>query len=267
MNSYRLPVIFLNLIFIFTSIFFPSYVFSEEYKFTRMWPTLHQPWYFNNPQDIATDSKGYVYIADTENYRIQKFTSDGQFVARWSIINAPYYFPPLGIACDYDDYIYVADSEYIQKFTSSGEFVRKWQRDDGTDFNPSSVETDEKGFVYVTDIRNTCIHVFTNDGEFTGQWGIKGENDGEFLSPSAITLDNKGFAYVTDIKRHCVQKFQVLIENNILSVKFIRKWGLNGKEQEQFDHPFGIETDGSQVFVVDMKNDRVQVFNPDGVFI
>ncbi|MBU0699881.1 hypothetical protein KKE26_01065 [bacterium] len=35
---------------------------------------------FNNPQDIAINKDGYIYIADTGNHRIQKFTSNGDFV-------------------------------------------------------------------------------------------------------------------------------------------------------------------------------------------
>jgi DNA-binding beta-propeller fold protein YncE len=60
----------------------PSLASSEEiYKFERMWPTLQQPWYSSKPRDIAVDSDGYVYMADSWNHRIQKFTADGQFVA------------------------------------------------------------------------------------------------------------------------------------------------------------------------------------------
>ena len=35
------------------------------------------------PFDVATDYYGYIYVADGGNTRIQKFTSDGQFVTKW----------------------------------------------------------------------------------------------------------------------------------------------------------------------------------------
>ena len=59
----------------------PVIAFSEEiYEYKRMWPVLEQTWYFNDPRGIAIDSSGYVYVADKDNHRIQKFTSNGQFV-------------------------------------------------------------------------------------------------------------------------------------------------------------------------------------------
>ncbi len=36
---------------------------------------------FNMPNDLAEDSRGNIYIADSSNARIQKFTKDGTFVA------------------------------------------------------------------------------------------------------------------------------------------------------------------------------------------
>lgn len=40
---------------------------------------------FNWPQGIAVDSSGYVYVADTQNYRIQKFDSSGNFKMTWEV--------------------------------------------------------------------------------------------------------------------------------------------------------------------------------------
>ena len=78
------------------SLFFLSTSASAEetYVFERMWPTLQQPWYFNDPCEVAIDNSGCVYVADITNHRIYKFTSDGTFItkwgseASWDVINA-----------------------------------------------------------------------------------------------------------------------------------------------------------------------------------
>jgi len=38
---------------------------------------------FAGPHGIASDGRGFVYVADTGNDRIQKFTSDGEFLKEW----------------------------------------------------------------------------------------------------------------------------------------------------------------------------------------
>lgn len=48
---------------------------EEVYRFARMWPTLRQPWYFHLPWGVPVDRDGYVYVADTGNSHIQKFTA------------------------------------------------------------------------------------------------------------------------------------------------------------------------------------------------
>ena len=55
------------------------------YQFERMWPTLQQPWHFAEPYDVAVDGAGYVFVADTVNHGIQKFTADGIFLTKWGI--------------------------------------------------------------------------------------------------------------------------------------------------------------------------------------
>jgi hypothetical protein len=75
---------------------------------------------FNNPSAIAIDSKGSIYVADTDNHRIQKFDSDGNFILSWGTEGtaAGQFEQPIGLAIDSDDYIYVVDKKNnnIQKF-------------------------------------------------------------------------------------------------------------------------------------------------------
>ena len=161
-------------------LFCPFISFSEEiYEFERMWPVLEQPWYFNQPSGIALDSSGNVYVADTWNHRIQKFTSSGQFVTKWgSYGNGDGQFiGPFGIALDSSGNVYVADinNGRIQKFTSDGQFIAKWGSQgsgDGQFDYPSGIAADSSGNVYVADTQNHRIQKFTSDGQFIAKWEI-----------------------------------------------------------------------------------------------
>src|SRR5436190_4582882 len=58
--------------------------------------------YFAGPRGIALDTNGYVYVADTFNNRIQKFTPEGAFLTEWgSAGDGPGQFNyPSGVAVD-----------------------------------------------------------------------------------------------------------------------------------------------------------------------
>jgi DNA-binding beta-propeller fold protein YncE len=75
---------------------------------------------FNYPQAVAVDADGFVYIAETNNARIQKFQPDGVFVSKWGSSGSSYgqYSIPQGIAFDTAGYLYVADTGNcrIQRF-------------------------------------------------------------------------------------------------------------------------------------------------------
>ncbi|MCX7698313.1 MAG: 6-bladed beta-propeller, partial [Candidatus Goldbacteria bacterium] len=48
--------------------------FTKEGKFVTVWgETGEQEGQFNNPAGIAVNSKGEVFVVDSNNYRIQKF--------------------------------------------------------------------------------------------------------------------------------------------------------------------------------------------------
>ena len=83
----------------------------------------------SNPTDIATDNAGNVYVLDTENDKVQKFTTNGTFVKEWSIQRTKASELVLtDIAADSEGNVYVLDagSNRVQKFTTDGTFVKEW---------------------------------------------------------------------------------------------------------------------------------------------
>ena len=82
------------------------------------------------PAASLLDSAGNVYVADTDNNRIQKFTSAGAYVAQWGSEGSGngQFDEPYGIAVDSAGNVYVADTDNnrIQKFTSAGAYVTQW---------------------------------------------------------------------------------------------------------------------------------------------
>jgi hypothetical protein len=77
---------------------------------------------FNHPHGIDVDSKGYVYVNELENPRIQKFDENGTFVKQWgSEGKGQGEFTPLLEHLEVDskqDMIFMVDGLLIQEFKS-----------------------------------------------------------------------------------------------------------------------------------------------------
>jgi hypothetical protein len=84
----------------------------------------------NQPVDIAIDSKGNLYIADTGNFRIRKVAPVGTITTvagcgqtgslYSSQATAVYLGHPNGIAVDSDGNLYIADFNRVRKVTADG---------------------------------------------------------------------------------------------------------------------------------------------------
>ncbi len=239
------------------------------YTFERVFPVLEQPWYFYYPYSLVSDKDDFIYISDTRNDRIQKFTRDGQFVTKWGVKGNKEgeFFLPSGLAVDNKlGFIYVSDSgnHRIQKFTRDGQFEAKWGSK-GTGIGefdyPYGIAADRSGFVYVADMNNNRIQKFKADGTFVAQWGGKGTGSGQFDAPQGIASDNSGFIYVSDMNNDRVQK---LTSDGV----FVSQWGTEGSGDGEFYNPEGIAVDsGGFVYVTDVFNHRIQKFTDQGQFV
>ena len=164
---------------------------------------------------IAVDSQGNVYVADTNNHRIKKFTSTGTYVTMWGSQGTAngLFFEPYGVAVDGQGNVYVADTRNhrIQKFTPSGVFLAKWGTG-GTgngQFNcPAGVAVDGRGNVYVTDMNNHRIQQFTSSGTFVAKWDSLDSYGLKY--PYGVAVGGPGRkVYVADNWNHRLLGFEI----------------------------------------------------------
>jgi uncharacterized repeat protein (TIGR01451 family) len=239
-------------------------------------PTFQQTWgsqgsgngEFNRPVGIAVDSDKNIYVADTNNHRIQQFDSNGNFLSQWGSQGTGdgQFDRPQGLTADTIGHIYVADTgnHRIQKFDSNGQFLLKWGttgNGNGQIASPIGITVDITGqAVYVTDA-NHRVQKFASDGNFLTQWGSLGTGDGEFDQPTGIATDAPGQVYVADSNNNRIQKFDS--DGNYLT-----QWGTTGTSDGEFNNPICVVVDNAgDVFVSDAGNHRLQKFDSDGHFL
>jgi DNA-binding beta-propeller fold protein YncE len=121
---------------------------------------------------MAFDAEDNLYLTDSLNHRVQKFTKDGKFLAKWGEEGTgPGQFNmPWGITLDRHGNVYVADwrNDRVQKFDSAGGFIAEWDGQGGADerFNrPSGLAVDDDGDIYVCDWGNERVQVLSPSGD------------------------------------------------------------------------------------------------------
>jgi hypothetical protein len=134
------------------------------------------PGEFGSPNGIRLSREGEIYVCDTGNHRIQIFDKDLNLVrviGRQGEEKGCFSYPD-DLDFDEDGNIYVTDydNHRIQVLTQQGGHIRNIGCP-GTGFgelnHPVSVAIN-KNMVYVADVHNIRISVFTTTGEFVSLW-------------------------------------------------------------------------------------------------
>jgi PKD repeat protein len=99
---------------------------------------------FYEPYGVALDSSDNVYVADSYNNRIQKFTSSGKFITKWGSSGSGdgEFNGPESVAVDSSGNVYVADmgNNRIQVFTSKVLPVANFTSNVSSGYAPLSVQ-------------------------------------------------------------------------------------------------------------------------------
>lgn len=177
-----------------------------------------QPGTFWGPRDIAVDAQGNVYVTDTGNKRIQKFTADGQFLQTFGgggIIPGAFE-EPVGIDIDNQGNIYVADTwnRRIQKFDSNlnpilqWDVVNAWESESVV--NKPYLAVDNQNRVFISDPEGYRIIVYDgNTGDVLATWGQYGQDLASFQLPVGVAVDSQNNLLVADSDNNRIMNFAV----------------------------------------------------------
>ena len=220
-----------------------------------------EPGAFNSPRGIAIGNDGSIYVIDSGNHCVQRFSQSGEFVLAWGGRGEGegLFENPNDVAVGPDGSVYVCDywGKNVEQFTAAGRFVRSWsERGDGSGglAGPTGISAAPDGTVYVLDGSNMTVYRYSAEGAFTGSFGGW---DYFTSNPEGLEVGPDGSVYVCDSGAREVRKFSP-------DGRLLLSWGGNGNEPGQFNQPLGLAfgPDGS-VFVIDCKP-RLQQFTPDG---
>jgi hypothetical protein len=197
---------------------------------------------FYQPQALAVDIPGNIYVADTWNHTIRMVTPGGAV----STI--------AGLPSNYGS----ADGT-----NSKARFNR-----------PSGLTVDGSGNLYVSDYFNHTIRKIAPSGPtwivttIAGLPGVWGKTDGtntsaRFNRPQGISLDGSGNLYVTDSGNETIRKLTPSGTNWIVTTV----GGLGGASGSangaasaaRFYSPAGVAVSGSSVYVLDSGNNAVRL--------
>lgn len=224
---------------------------------------------FNQPVGIAVAENDTVYVADTNNNRVQIFDSVGTFISSFGSSGTAngQFINPQGLAIDYaNEWVYVVDNgnSRVQKFDLAGNFILSFTETttapgNGSWFNPYGIVVDQaSGNVFVSLPGEARVDVHNSNGSYL----FSTIQNGNTLNAPRGMVIVKDQLFVADQNGNDI----VLFNKN--TGTYISEFGSFGTGKGQFSGPRGMTLDyEGYLYVADRNNSRVQKFASDGTYL
>ena len=212
-----------------------------------------------SPTGIAVDEEGHIFVADgEENGRLQKLNKNFQLEAVFAQLSHPH-----GVllsrdgsklyVCDQSNQRIVVLDTNLKMLSTFGELSRSagegYQEVNGF-VTPHSVAEDSQGNIYVTDMQNHCIQVYSDDG--IHQRNIVNPHS-DMFTPTGIHVEQNQI-FVSDCGENQLVVFST-------EGQFVTSYGAFGTQEGQFYNPLSMAMDADGfLYVCDHCNGRIQVF-------
>jgi DNA-binding beta-propeller fold protein YncE/tetratricopeptide (TPR) repeat protein len=147
-----------------------------------------------NPNGVAINPEGVVYVADTGNQRIDAFSPEGVFLFGFGPKVGPYMLlEPVAVAWDEAGFIYFADKalKRVFKCEPSGAYIASWGEDGdgpGQFKSPVSLAFDGQNYLYTLDSALKRVSVHTKDGQWLADFFAGGKQERELMEPVAVAV-------------------------------------------------------------------------------
>lgn len=237
---------------------------------------------FYNPQGVAVDISGNVYVADSGNGTIRKIDRAGvvSTMLDRATSDKVKIKSPSGVAVDFNGNVYVAGLSKIYKISVTG-MVTELAGSGGTGYadgasaaasfyRPFGLAVDYVGNVYVADTINNKVRKITPDGVVStlAGTGDAGFLDGigttaRFNKPHGIAVDATGNVYVADYWSNKIRKISTTGWVSSLAGSGVLG-DLDGIDKiATFSNPIGIAVDAKgDIYVGDFGSRKIRKISP-----
>lgn len=174
---------------------------------------------------------------------------------------------PSDVAVSPQGMVWVVDglNHCVKAFDRDGRFVAAYGRQ-GTnagEFNsPLGLSVGASGRVYVADSGNHRVQILNSNGQFLASLALPPRNN-KPADPTDLVADEAAHAcYIVDNDNHRLLHF------DLQTSKVVQSYGTPGTGKRELHYPFMIaQTRARDLYVVEVLNTRVQVLNPEGLFV
>ena len=217
---------------------------------------------FLSPRWLCVDKEGNLYVSDFDNNRLEKFSGDGEFIAKWGTSgNGDGEFnKPSGLAI-FNQQLFVVDSgnNRVQVFDLTGNYLRgfgEWGRDDGKLCSPVGIAIDSVGHIYISSVECKRVQKFNLAGTFDK---VVVEAKDSMFVPYGIAATPDNHLLIADIAANLIQKYDS-------DGKFVKSIGQDG--DGAFLRVLDVTTDAAgNIYAVDSGKRMVAKFTPEGQYV